>query len=90
MKSIHMPAQYALISSQEQTVISGGSTVSDAVSDFIDGIDILDLLFTSSVLFVSFTFMPQLLTNAAKAIYEFGQDIAQSVRDAIGQIPALF
>ena len=68
-----MPAHYAAIGTSEQRVIQGGGPVSDALVDFMDNLHLTDIYRGSSVIAISFTFVPALLFTAVRAVIGLSQ-----------------
>ena len=79
MQSVRMPAHYAAIGTSEQRVIQGGGPVSDALVDFMDNLHLTDIYRGSSVIAISFTFVPALLFTAVRAVIGLSQELAGGI-----------
>ena len=86
MQNLRMPAHYASIDLSEQRMIQGGGIVMDALGDFLDSLHLTDIYRGSSVIAISFTFVPALLFTAARAVVELGQELVGGVFDMFKQI----
>lgn len=75
MKDLQMPHSYAMIPENEQTSISGGGPLGDALNVFFDNLHLDDLFFGGGLISFSFTFVPMLLFNVVK----IGIDVALDV-----------
>lgn len=72
MKDLRMPHTYAAIPETEQSGISGGGPLQDALDAFLGNFQFDDLFFSSGLISFSFSFVPLLLFNVVKA----GVDVA--------------
>lgn len=89
MQNLRMPAHYAEIPQQEQRTVQGGGVVSDALGNFFSNIELMDVVLGSSVLFVSFTFAPQLFFEAARVVFDFAVEITEGLHNLVGQLTGL-
>ena len=85
MQNLRMPAHYAAIGTSEQRVIQGGGPVSDALVDFMDNLHLTDIYRGSSVITISFTFVPALLFTAVRAVIGLSQELAGGILDMFMQ-----
>ena len=86
MQNLRMPAHYAEISRSEQRMIQGGGPVSDALVDFLDSLHLTDFYRGSSVLAISFTFVPALLFTAVRSGISLGQELVTGIFDLFQQL----
>ena len=89
MQNLRMPESYNLVSQDEMDSITGGGAVGDAVSAFLDNIHLLDVFLGSSILFVSFTFAPQLLFDAVRSVFSFAMEVTDGIQNLFGQLLGL-
>lgn len=85
MQNFRMPAHYAAISRSEQRMIQGGGPVSDALADFFESLHLTDIYRGSSVIAISFTFVPALLFTAVRAVIGLGQELVGGIFDMFQQ-----
>lgn len=86
MQNLRMPAHYAEIPAQELRTIEGGGPVMDALGAFFNNIQLTNVILGSSVLFVSFTFAPQLFFDAVGTVFRYSAELYQGVQDMFGQL----
>ena len=86
MQKFRMPAHYAPIDRDEQRAILGGGPVSDAVGAFLDSLLLADFYRGSSVLAISFTFVPALLFTAVRAVWQLGNELVTGLYDLVNQL----
>lgn len=72
MKELQMPRSYAAISEQEQSCISGGGPLGDALDEFFGNFHLDDLFFGGGLISFSFSFVPMLLFNVVKTGIDVG------------------
>lgn len=85
MRNLRMPAHYAAISTPEQRTIQGGGPVSDALGDFFESLHLTDIYRGSSVIAISFTFVPALLFTAVRAVFNLSQELVGGIFDMFQQ-----
>lgn len=85
MQNLRMPAHYAAIETSEQRMIQGGGPVSDALADFVENLHLTDIYRGSSVITISFTFVPALLFTAVRAVIGLSQELAGGILDMFMQ-----
>lgn len=78
MEKMNLPAFYTSVCEDDQRTISGGGELSDALGDFWNNSHLTDFFWNSSIITVSFTFVPFLLFNVIKAGYDFVKDVSDS------------
>ena len=83
MKDLRMPHTYAAIPETEQSGISGGGPLSDALDAFFDSLRLEDLFFGGGLISLSFTFVPRLLLNVASAGFNFGMNLYNRFSDKL-------
>ncbi len=66
MKDLRMPRTYTLVPEEEQSSISGGGPLGDALNLFFHNLHLDDFSFGGSLISFSFTFVPLLLFNVVK------------------------
>lgn len=86
MQNLRMPAHYASIGKEEQRMIQGGGPVKDALVDFLDSLHLTDIYRGSSVIAISFTFVPALLFTAVSSVISLGQELVGGIMDMFQQI----
>ena len=86
MQNLHMPAHYGEIGEDEQRWIQGGGPLSDAIVDFLDSLHLTDFYRGSSVLAISFTFVPALLFTAVRSIFELTTELVDGISDLFKQL----
>lgn len=89
MQNLRMPESYNLVSQDEMYSITGGGAVGDAIGAFLDNIQLLDIVLGSSILFVSFTFAPQLFFDAARSVFNFAVEVTEGIHSLFGQLMGL-
>lgn len=85
MQNLRMPAHYASISKPEQRMIQGGGPVSDALGSFFESLHLTDIYRGSSVIAISFTFVPALLFTAVRAVFTLSQELVGGIFDMFKQ-----
>ena len=83
MKDLRMPHSYAAISETEQSHISGGGPLGDALNAFFDNLQMDDLFFGGGLISFSVSFVPMLLLNVVKTAFNFGMDLYNRFSDRI-------
>lgn len=89
MQNLRMPESYNLVSQDDMYSITGGGAVGDAVGAFFENIHLLDVFLGSSILFVSFTFAPQLLFDAVRSVFGFAVEVTEGIQNLFGQLLGL-
>lgn len=75
MKDLQMPHSYAAISENEQSCISGGGPLGDALDMFFNNLRLDDLFFGGGLISFSISFVPMLLFNVAKVGFDVTMDL---------------
>lgn len=83
MKDLHMPHSYAAISETEQSHISGGGPLGDALDAFFGSLHMDDLFFGGGLISFSVSFVPMLLFNVVKTGFNFAMDLYNRFSDRI-------
>lgn len=79
MGNLNFPASYAAISEADQRSVTGGNEFSDALGDFFENIQFDNFFWGTSLITISFTFVPLLLFNVVKTGYFFVKDVSNSL-----------
>lgn len=86
MRNLRLPAHCTAIDPAEQRNIQGGGPVSEAVGAFLDTLHLTDFYRGSSVLTISFTFVPALFFTAVRAVFGLGQELAEGIYNIFQQL----
>lgn len=85
MQTFRMPAHYAAISKSELHMIQGGGPVGDALANFFENLQLTDIYRGSSVITISFTFVPALLFTLVRSVIGLGQELVGGIFDMMDQ-----
>lgn len=85
MQNFRMPAHFAVINQTEQRKIQGGGPVGDALSNFFENLHLTDIYRGSSVIAISFTFVPALLFTVVRSVIGLGQELVGGIFDMLDQ-----
>ena len=86
MQNLRMPARYVPVRPDEMRGIQGGGPVGDAVGAFLDSLHLTDFYRGSSVITISFTFVPALLFTAVRAVFGLAQELVEGIYHIIQQL----
>ena len=84
MKDLQMPHAYAVIPETEQSGISGGGPLRDALDAFFGNFQLDDLFFGSGLISFSFSFVPMLLFNVVKTGVDVALDLYNDLSGLFG------
>lgn len=66
MKKLQLPSSYAVLSEEEQRIVSGGGEFKDAVNEFLDHLHLQDLILGRGLISFSISFVPMMLFTVVK------------------------
>lgn len=83
MKDLQMPHSCTVIPDTEQSCISGGGPLGDALDVFFGNLRLDDFFFNGGLISLSFTFVPTLLFNVAKTGFNVVMDLYNNFADKL-------
>ena len=81
MNQLQMPHSYAALSEAEQTGISGGGPLGDALNDFFGHLHLDDFFWGGGLISLSFSFMPMLLFRVITTGFNFAMNLYDRFSD---------
>ena len=69
MKKLQLPSSYAVLSEEEQRIVSGGGELKDAVNDFLDHLHLQDLILGRGLISFSISFVPMMLFTVVNLLF---------------------
>lgn len=84
MKELRLPSQCALLTEEEQRIVSGGGAFRDALNEFFGSLHLNDFRLGGGLISFSFSFVPMLLVSVVKTGISFGLEVYNSLKGLFG------
>lgn len=85
MKKLQLPSSYAVLSEEEQRIVSGGGELKDSLDEFLGSLHLHDFTLGEGLVSFSVTFVPMLLFTVVKT----GFNVAVKIYDFLLSSPVL-